>query len=139
MQIIRRIDLCAVIKSDPTVTDYGSQPEIFNFVDEAGHKRNYTPDFIVWRTNGEVEIHEITRSERRDAQSARQREKAARLVCESRGWSYHVHVKSDLPSKTKTANLLILHAYRPTIYFNIVIADYVFGQFVDAKPVNLRL
>ena len=49
---------------DPDVTDYCSQPERFAYLDRDGKSHTYTPDFKVWRRNGEVEIHEVTMSVR---------------------------------------------------------------------------
>ena len=52
--------LVLLFQRDPSVADYGSQPEILRFRDAAGRPRIYTPDFRVWRTDGRVELHEVT-------------------------------------------------------------------------------
>ena len=76
------------------------------------------PDFIVWRTTGEVEIHEVTLTERQEKVNIQEREKAAREICQQRGWSYVVHTEETLPQSTEEANLLALYRYRPTSYAN---------------------
>lgn len=101
---------------DRTVQDYNSQPETFEFHDPAGKKRRYTPDFIVWRTNGSIEIHEVTRTERRARENIRLRENAADRICATRGWKYVIHTEATLPQGTELANLLGLVAYRPKGY-----------------------
>ena len=45
---------------DPSVADYGSQPEVLRFREAAGRPRTYTPDFLVRRTGGRAELHEVT-------------------------------------------------------------------------------
>lgn len=124
---------------DRTIRDYRSQPEEFSFTDNQGRLRHYTPDFLVWRIDGRIEIHEVTCSWRRDGelphlrrllrqprlslksllrtqQASRLREAAARRVCRVRGWQYCVHVESDLPGPTELTNLLALSRYRPRSY-----------------------
>lgn len=76
----RLLILC--LDRDHTVRDYVSQPETFHFHDSQGKSRRYTPDFMVWRDNGHIEIHEVTRSERRDKLSTQQREDAAQVICQ---------------------------------------------------------
>ena len=85
------------LERDPDVADYGSQPERFRYVDPQGHPRTYTLDFIVWRRDGRVEIHEVTVSGRRTQPAIRQREAAADEICRARGWSYVVHTEHSLP------------------------------------------
>lgn len=103
---------------DPDVLDFQSQPERFNFTDEQGRPRSYTPDFKVWRRGGPLEIHEVTLSRRRMRADLQRREAAARQICSERGWSYVVHTEQTLPQPSELANLLALAGYRPTIYAN---------------------
>jgi hypothetical protein len=110
--------LTLVFDRDPTVQAYRSQPERFAFTDAQGTSHTYVPDFIVWRTTGEVEIHEVTLSERQEKVSIQERERAARRICQQRGWRYVVHTEETLPRATEEANLLALYRYRPTIYAN---------------------
>lgn len=49
---------------DPAVRDYQSQPETLLFTDVQGQQHRYTPDVQVWKQDGTIEIHEITRSAR---------------------------------------------------------------------------
>jgi hypothetical protein len=110
--------LTLLFDRDSTVQEYRSQPERFAWTDAYGHARTYVPDFIVWKTTGEVEIHEVTLTERLERVSLQEREKAARKICEARGWRYVVHTEATLPQATEEANLLALYRYRPSIYAN---------------------
>lgn len=109
---------------DPTVKDYKSQPIRIPFEDSEGKKHTYVPDFMVWYVDGSIEIHEVTRSERRLLPNAQRREEAAREHCAKKGWNYVVHTEDSLPDDTETANLLELYMFRPTIYFrsDVVVA-----------------
>lgn len=46
----------------------------------------------------------------------REREAAARRMCQQRGWRYVVHTEQSLPQATEEANLLALYRYRPSAY-----------------------
>ena len=102
---------------DQTISSYISQPETYQFSDEKGTSHKYTPDFQLTRTDGRIEIHEVTRSERRAAIHNQQREAAADKICQERHWQYFVHTETELEAQTEIANLLLLVAFRPTIYF----------------------
>jgi hypothetical protein len=65
---------------DREIADYASQPEQFEFIDEEGRLRTYVPDFIVWRWNETIEIHEVTVERRRRRTGIRRREKAAEAL-----------------------------------------------------------
>jgi len=110
---------------DPDIIDYGSQPEQFKFTDLQGKPHTYTPDFMVWRKDGRVEIHEVTLSIRRTRAEIVQRELAAETICLSRGWKYIVHTEHTLPQGSELANLLALFRYRPTVYANLAISGAV--------------
>lgn len=110
--------LTLLFDRDSTVQEYRSQPERFAFTDTFGNSRTYVPDFIVWKTTGEIEIHEVTLTERLERVSLQEREKAARKICEARGWRYVVHTEATLPQATEEANLLALYRYQPSIYAN---------------------
>ena len=118
---------------DPTVEDYGSQPETFQFLDDRGKHRAYTPDFIVWRCDGSTEIHEVTLTSRRLQPAARLREAAAAAICQRRGWSYIVHTESDLPQGTELANLLALFRYRPSAYAHSAVAQAIVEHLADSQ------
>ncbi len=123
---------------DPTVQEYRSQPERFAFTDSQGQPRTYTPDFIVWKITGEVEIHEVTLTSRQDRESIAEREKAARDICQQRGWRYVVHTEKTLPQATEEANLLALYRYRPTIYYNLAVEAYVSARLCNGERAELR-
>jgi hypothetical protein len=113
--------LTLLFDRDSTIQEYRSQPERFAFTDAFGNSRTYVPDFIVWRTTGEIEIHEVTLTSRQERVSLQEREKAARKICETRGWRYIVHTEATLPQATEEANLLALYRYRPSIYANAAV------------------
>ncbi len=95
--------LTLLFDRDPTVQAYRSQPERFAFTDSRGTPHTYTPDFMVWKTTGEVEIHEVTLTSRQDRFRIQEREKAARDVCQQRGWRYMVHTEKTLPQAAEEA------------------------------------
>ena len=78
------------LERDRAVRDYGSQPEVFKYVDGEGRKRSYTPDFFVWYNDGGIEIQEVTVSSRRQRSDIKRREVAAKKICQERGWRYIV-------------------------------------------------
>jgi hypothetical protein len=110
--------LTLLFDRDSTIQAYRSQPERFTFTDNLGTSHTYVPDFIVWKTSAEIEIHEVTLTSRQDRFGIQEREKAAQLICQQRGWHYVVHTEATLPQATEEANLLALYRYRPTIYAN---------------------
>jgi hypothetical protein len=121
---------------DPEVTDYGSQPETFKYVDREGKTRRYTPDFIVWRTDG-VEIHEVTCAKRRKRSRMKQREAAGAEICDRRGWRYLVHTEQALPQGGELANLLALFRYRPTTYAQQDVAEAIRVRLGSGEVVAL--
>lgn len=108
--------LTLLFDRDPTIQEYRSQPERFAFTDTQGNSCTYVPDFMIWKTTGAIEIHEVTLTSRQDRISIQEREKAARSICQQRGWRYVVHTEATLPLATEEANLLALYRYRPSIY-----------------------
>ena len=122
---------------DPTVRDYKSQPIRIPYEDSEGKKHTYVPDFMVWKVSGSIEIHEVTRSERRLLPNAQRREKAAREHCAEKGWSYVVHTEDSLPDDTETANLLELYMFRPTVYFRPDVAAAVREKLNNGKRIPL--
>jgi TnsA endonuclease N terminal len=124
---------------DSTVQEYRSQPEQFAWTSSQGRPHTYTPDFIVWKTTGEVEIHEVTLTSRQDRFHIQEREKAAREICQQRGWRYVVHTEKTLPQATEEANLLALYRYRPTIYHNSAVTAAVRAKLGNGDEIELRL
>lgn len=122
---------------DRTVRDYGSQPEKVPFIDDEGRRRSYTPDFIVWRENGAVEIHEVTLASRRVRPGLRAREAAAAAVCRKRSWQYVVHTEQNLPQGAELANLLALFHYRPSAYAPQATVQAVLGSLAEAQPATV--
>lgn len=120
---------------DPSVKDYKSQPIRIPYADGEAHA--YVPDFMVWRVDGSIEIHEVTRSERRLEPNAQRRENAAREYCNKKGWQYVVHTEESLPNDTETRNLLELYMFRPTFYFRSDIAIAVREKLDSGKRLLL--
>ena len=131
--------LTLLFDRDLTIQEYRSQPERFAWTDADGHSRTYVPDFIVWKTTGEIEIHEVTLTERQDKLSIQEREKAARKICETRGWRYVVHTEATLPQATEEANLLALHRYRPSIYANAAVTTTIHQRLNGNERKSMHL
>lgn len=107
--------LILLLERDASVINYTSQPQTFSFLDSEGQIRRYTPDFQVWRANGQIEIHEVTVEKRRkERASLQQREALATSLCERYGWQYIVHTDQTLPSGYEYANLDFLANFRAT-------------------------
>ena len=125
------------LERDRSVTDYGSQPETFAYVGDAGKACHYTPDFIVWRNTGATEIHEVTLSARRTKTNAVGREQAAQAICRERGWQYVVHTEQELPRDTELVNLLRLYPFRVKAYANPLVEGYVGNWLMLKTPMPL--
>lgn len=123
---------------DSDVTDYGSQPERFQFTAQNGKQHSYTPDFVVWRSGGQVEIHEVTMTCRHTRPNIVQREAAATEICQARGWRYIIHTEQTLPHGSELANLLALFRYRPTAYSNIAVSRKASERLAEGTPVGLQ-
>jgi hypothetical protein len=131
--------LILLLERDGTVSDYISQPETLKFVGENNSPRQYTPDFQVWRTNGQVELHEVTVAQRRQTnERAQQREAAARQICQQRGWIYHVHTEETLPSGYEYANLDTLATFRADSYDDEAISAWWVAQLHRQGRVHPR-
>lgn len=122
------------LERDPMVKDYGSQPEAFKFVDDDGKEHTYVPDFIVWRSDGAVEIHEVSTSHHQTRSPAQRRMEAGRKICQARGWRYLVHEEADLPQGSELANLLALYTYRPSVYANSTVTKLALEQLSGKGP-----
>jgi hypothetical protein len=117
--------LTLLFDRDPTIREYRSQPIQFVWTCAQKKTHTYVPDFMVWKTTGEVEIHEVTLTSRQEKMSIQEREQAARAICQMEGWSYVIHTEATLPHATEEANLLALYRYRPTIYANSAVTAAV--------------
>ncbi len=127
------------LERDRTVKDYNSQPETFVYSGSNGRRCRYTPDFVVWRSTGCTEIHEVTLSERRLKPSAIGREGAAQVVCAERGWQYVVHTERDLPDGNELANLLRLYPYRVGVYEEKGVQESIRAWLTFEMPVSLTV
>ncbi len=120
--------LTLLFDRDESIREYRSQPIQFTFTDAQKKTHTYVPDFMVWKTTGEVEIHEVTLTSRQKQRNIEAREQAARELCRLEGWRYVVHTEETLPQATEAANLLALYRYRPAIYAHVAIASAVRTQ-----------
>lgn len=131
--------LVLLLERDPTVADYTSQPETLHFLDDNGRQRAYTPDFKVWRTDGQIELHEVTVETRRAARASLQlREAAAQALCLQQGWRYIVHTDQTLPSGYEYVNLEFLAAFRATIYADAMLTAWWLRQLTQEQQVHPR-
>jgi len=129
--------LILLLERDRTVADYISQPEVIRFRDANGRSRTYTPDFKVWRTDGQIELHEVTLEVRRELhESLRQREAVAQTVCQQRGWRYVVHTDQTLPSGYEYANLDFLAAFRSQVYADAETTSWWLKQLSDRGQIH---
>ena len=94
---------------------------------------------MVWKTTGEVEIHEVTLPSRQDRVSIQAREQAAREICRKEGWRYVVHTEATLPQAMEEANLLALYRYRPSVYANPAVTVAVRARLGQEERKGLRL
>lgn len=132
--------LVLILEHDPSAADYISQPETLSFCDRSGQKRQYTPDFKVWRTNGQIELHEVTLEARRQERgSLPQREAAAQAICQQRGWSYIVHTDQTLPSGYEYANLNFLAAFRAHAYTSAACTQFWVEQLACCESMHPRI
>lgn len=104
--------LILLLERDPSVTDFASQPEKIEYHDSLGKRRRYTPDFKVWRSNGGIELHEVSVESRGTRANQRERELAANQVCEARRWRFQIHTDRTLPAGAVYANLDFLSMFR---------------------------
>jgi hypothetical protein len=129
--------LILLLERDRTVVDYVSQPETLHFFDDSGRQRNYTPDFKVWRTDGQIELHEVTIEARRTTrESLQQREAAARAICQQRDWRYVIHTDQTLPSGYEYTNLDFLSAFRASTYADAETTAWWLEQLATEEPVH---
>jgi hypothetical protein len=117
---------------DPSIRSYISQPERLTYLDGEGKSHTYIPDFMVWKTTGEIELHEVTLTSRSCEKHIQERAAAARSICQERGWRYIVHTEATLPQATEEANLLALVRYRPTAYAHPGTTQFVKEQLAPA-------
>lgn len=130
--------LLILFEREKTVLDYRSQPETFEFKGEDKKLQRYTPDFKVWRTNGTIEIHEVTRTERQQQIRISEREAAARKICQDRQWKYIVHTEQDLPQKTEITNLQALLRYRLKAYAHDAVIAVVLEHLQQNSTIPLQ-
>jgi hypothetical protein len=132
--------LVLLLERDPAVADYISQPEILRFHDASGQERTYTPDFKVWCTDGQIELHEVTIERRRASRvSLQEREVAAYALCQQRGWRYIVHTDQTLPSGYEYANLDLLSTFRAQTYATPQITAWWLRQLTGQGQVHPRV
>ena len=127
-----------LFERDKTVLNYRSQPETFEFTDKDKKLRRYTPDFKVWRTDGSIEIHEVTRTERQEQLRIIEREAGARKICQDRQWKYIVHTEKTLPQETEATNLLVLLRYRLKSYANSMVIAAVLEHLRQNSTLHLQ-
>jgi hypothetical protein len=129
--------LILLLERNPLVVNYVSQPETLTFIDGKGRQRKYTPDFQIWRVNGQVELHEVTVQSRREShESLQEREAAAQQICQERGWRYVVHTDQTLPSGFEYASLDFLSAFRAQCYTDVQAEAWWMGKLKGQGQVH---
>lgn len=118
------------------IQDYASQPETLIYTTPDSKCHTYTPDFKIWKTHHQVEIHEVTCSERLSRPNQQSRMQAAQAICHERGWLYVVHTEKDLPQGTELSNLLILMAYRPKVYRDALLQEWLENEPKQTMPLG---
>jgi hypothetical protein len=132
--------LILLLERDPTVLDFCSQPETLAYVAADGRTHHYTPDFQVWRTDGWIELHEVTLEARRQASGGLPpREVAAQRICQQRGWRYLVHTEQTLPRGYAYTNLDILSAFRVASYADPALVSWWLQQVRASGPAQLQV
>lgn len=111
-----------------TVRHVGTQCEKLRYVDDEGVERESTPDIRVERTDGSVEYHEVTRSERytgKTGKAMERRDDGRRRTLSARGEKYVVIKEDEVPGPTEAANLMDLIYFRPRQYADARVIDNV--------------
>lgn len=103
---------------DPTVREYGTWADTFQVVHSDGRRsaQPYTPQCMVWRHHGAVEIHRIVRPEQWTPGGRARGDEFGPHLCQSRGWTYVMHRAEQLTDPSPFANLQALVRYRPHAY-----------------------
>jgi hypothetical protein len=115
----QELAFCLRCERDPTVINYRSQPKTITYINKNGHKRRYTVDFQVWRSDGTIEFHEITVEERRENhESLREREEQATRAFAELDCQYIVETDEDLPSGFELENLVVFSVFEATCNFD---------------------
>lgn len=126
------------LEKNRLVKDYGSQPETFYFIGSDGKQHHYTPDFIAWMCDSSVWIYEVTILKRRDQETNRNREAAARMICPVEGKQFASFDERHIPKGAELANLELQFVYRPSIYSNARVASAVDDYLNHTPKANLR-
>jgi len=129
--------LVLLLERNPLVLDYVSQPETLSFYTDEGREMTYTPDFKVWMSKGEIILHEVTLTERRNRKTQQQREAAAERICTERSWQYVVHTETTLPIGAELANLQLLFRFRAGGFANPDIVQIVSRLLPAGEHISL--
>lgn len=81
-----------------------------------GKVQPYTPQCMVWRYDGAVEIHRVVHADQWTLTGQALGDVLGPHLCTIRGWQYVTHHAEELTAATPYANLLALVRYRPTGY-----------------------
>jgi len=131
--------LALLFERDHSVIDYNSQPEPMQYVNAAGQRKSYTPDFRVTRRGGPDEIYEVTLTTRRQIKPGlREREAAAVQICQSQGLVYRVFTEDVLPNDTETTNLLAFYAARMKRCAHPIVTEVLLAQLAG-RPLHIEL
>lgn len=126
------------LEKNRLVKDFCSQPVIYEYIGSDGKLHHYTPDFIAWMWDSSVWIYEVTILKRRDLETNREREAAARMICPAEGKHFASFDERHIPKGAELANLELQFAYRPSIYSDARVANAVDEYLSHTLRANLR-
>ncbi len=115
---------------DPSVREYGTWPETYHIHDPEvpGKPHSYTPQCMVWRYDGAVEIHRVVRLDQWSQTGQALGDVLGPHLSATHGWHYITHRAEELTAETPYANLLALVRYRPTGYAQPPVTYFVQEQ-----------
>jgi len=88
-------DFILLMRFDPAVDEIEEQPVRISYRDELGKSRNYTPDFLVTRSNGASQLVEVKPSSR-VTPDLDMKFQAAREFSLSRGWKFELWTEKEI-------------------------------------------
>jgi hypothetical protein len=133
----RHAELARLFDRDPTVRDYISFAETFEYLDARGQRCTYTPAFKVWRTDGLVEHHDVVPKRLLSRPDIRGREVALQRLCAARGELYRMNIEEELVHPTEQANLNVLESYRARAYENRQLEERVTTRLAGGNRLPL--
>lgn len=107
-------DFLVILDFDRTVVDVRGQPLRIDYVDGAGRRRHYTPDFLVEYDAGDFALYEVKyRSTLREEWPLlKPKFRAARKFAREKGWRFSIITDQEIRGTAMLANARFLRPYR---------------------------